>query len=79
MGNVGAGKSSLLSALLGELDKESGVIALSDLDKGGRATSTVITLRLFPDLGNLMLASHLRGYNVGLIIPSVFHVPLQLV
>jgi ABC-type hemin transport system ATPase subunit len=39
MGSVGTGKSSLLSALIAELDKESGVIALSDLDKGERATS----------------------------------------
>lgn len=68
MGNVGTGKSSLLSALLAELDKESGVIALSDLDKGGRATSTISTLGLFRDIGNLMLSSHLRRYNVGLII-----------
>ncbi|GFG31607.1 hypothetical protein Cfor_03186 [Coptotermes formosanus] len=34
MGSVGTGKSSLLSALLAELKKECGVIALSDLDKG---------------------------------------------
>ncbi|XP_021924384.1 multidrug resistance-associated protein 7 isoform X3 [Zootermopsis nevadensis] len=34
MGAVGTGKSSLLSALLAELNKESGIIALSDLDKG---------------------------------------------
>jgi ABC-type transporter Mla maintaining outer membrane lipid asymmetry ATPase subunit MlaF len=39
MGSVGTGKSSLLSALIAELDKESGVIALSDCDKGERATS----------------------------------------
>ncbi|KAJ9574989.1 hypothetical protein L9F63_007846, partial [Diploptera punctata] len=32
--NVGNGKSSLLSALLAELNKESGVIVLSDLDRG---------------------------------------------
>jgi putative ribosome biogenesis GTPase RsgA len=67
MGNVGTGKSSLLSALLAELDKESGVIAIADLDKGGKATITISTLRLFPGLGNLMLASHLRRYNVELI------------
>lgn len=34
MGSVGTGKSSLISALLAELKKESGVIAVSDLDKG---------------------------------------------
>jgi predicted AAA+ superfamily ATPase len=38
MGAVGTGKSSLLSALLAELNKESGIIALSDLDKGEIAT-----------------------------------------
>jgi hypothetical protein len=79
MGNVGTGKSSLLSALLAELDKESGVIALSDLDKGEKAGSVVSTMPLYPDLGNLMLTSHCRGYNVGLIIPSVFHGYLHLV
>lgn len=73
MGNVGTGKSSLLSALLAELDKESGVIALSDLDKGGKATGTISALKLFPNLQNLMFASHLGRYNVGLIIQSVFH------
>jgi predicted AAA+ superfamily ATPase len=41
MGSVGTGKSSLLSALLAELKKECGVIALSDLDKGERITSPI--------------------------------------
>ena len=41
MGSVGTGKSSLLSALLAELKKESGVIALTDLDKGESVTSTI--------------------------------------
>jgi predicted GTPase len=41
MGSVGTGKSSLISALLAELKKESGVIAVSDLDKGERVTSTI--------------------------------------
>ncbi|PSN57205.1 hypothetical protein C0J52_05033 [Blattella germanica] len=34
MGSVGSGKSSLLAALLAEIDKESGVVALSDTDRG---------------------------------------------
>jgi ABC-type hemin transport system ATPase subunit len=44
MGSVGTGKSSLLSALIAELDKESGVIALSDLHKGERATSVEVAM-----------------------------------
>jgi ABC-type transporter Mla maintaining outer membrane lipid asymmetry ATPase subunit MlaF len=41
MGSVGTGKSSFLSAVLAELKKESGVIALADLDGGERVRSTI--------------------------------------
>jgi ABC-type transport system involved in cytochrome bd biosynthesis fused ATPase/permease subunit len=34
MGSVGTGKSSFLSAVLAELKKESGVIAVRDIDGG---------------------------------------------
>jgi mannose/fructose-specific phosphotransferase system component IIA len=40
MGSVGTGKSSFLSAMLAELKKESGVIALTDLDGGEIVRST---------------------------------------
>jgi hypothetical protein len=41
MGSVGTGKSSLFSAVLAELKKESGVIALSDLEQGERVRSSI--------------------------------------
>jgi predicted GTPase len=69
MGSVGTGKSSLLSAVLAELKKESGVVALSDLEKGERVRSTMghgFSLQSF--------GYDLRGVHVGHIISCIFYI-----
>jgi ABC-type branched-subunit amino acid transport system ATPase component len=74
MGSVGTGKSSFLSAVLAELKKESGVIALSDLDGGERVRSAInhgFSLQRF--------GYNLRGVHVGLIISCIFYVCLLFI
>lgn len=69
MGSVGTGKSSLLSAVLAELKKESGVIAVSDLEQGERVRSTIshgFSLQRF--------VYNLRGVHVGVIISCLFYI-----
>lgn len=71
MGSVGTGKSSLLSAVLAELKKESGVIALSDLEKGERVRSTMSHGFSLESFGY-----DLRGVHVGRIISCIFYILL---